>query len=429
MSRSEYVEICSLISSRLSVSSLSADLQFEAMQRLMLALSNPQDSVPAVHVAGTNGKGSTAAFISSITRAAGIKTGLFTSPHLERFNERIVVDGREISDNDFVRLAKKIILLDGQLGTTLTGFAILTALAFLYFIEQNCQIMVIETGLGGRLDATNVINTPVVSVLTAIDYDHVKILGTTLLHIAAEKCGIIKANCPVVALKQTPAVNDVIAAVARRNNSRLSWCNRAEIHAVKKSLAGQLFNYGEFSGLKIKLLGDYQLTNACAALLAVDAINRSGKFTIGETAIREGLGTASWPGRLELFHLDGCLLIIDGAHNPQGADKLTEFVHTNFQSKAAIIFGSLRTKDTIAVIDAIQPITAKAYTVDVGNPLAVTAGELRKLFVDRAIPAVLCPSLDAALTLVVSTEKLIIVCGSLYLAGAARRFAKKYEVL
>ncbi|MFA6075712.1 MAG: folylpolyglutamate synthase/dihydrofolate synthase family protein [Negativicutes bacterium] len=422
MNHSEYTEICLIISSRLSGGSLSADLQFAAMRRLMQDCGNPQDKVPAVHIAGTNGKGSTAAYIYNVAYAAKLKTGLFTSPHLERFNERIAVDGNEINDVDFVRLAKLVLLSAEQLQLALSGFAVLTAMAFLYFTEQGCDLMVIETGLGGRWDATNVISQPLVSVLTAIDYDHVKILGESLAEIALEKCGIIKPGCLVVALRQTVVVNSVIEKEARRNNANLRWCSRADITVINQNLTAQRFSYTDYGALTISLLGDYQLTNALAALLAVEAVNQSGKLkTITREAICCGLSTTRWPGRLEVIVLPNHTIIIDGAHNPQGAGMLADFVNANFMDAAAVIFGSLRTKDTGSVIECLSSIAASICTVSVDNPLALTAEQLRELFLKSGKTATACSSLTEAFTVAMAQHRLIVICGSLYLIAEARQ--------
>ena len=427
MKQTEYNRICALISSRLSGGSLAADLQLASMRRLMQACANPQDKVPAIHIAGTNGKGSTAAYCYNIARAAQLRIGLFISPHLERFNERIVVDEREIADADFVRLANRVMKLADSMQLPLSGFAVLTAMAFLYFAEQNCALMVVETGLGGRFDATNVIAAPLVSVLTAIDYDHVKLLGSALPQIALEKCGIIKPHCPVVALRQAGIVNSVIESAASRNNSRLRWCDRAEIVVSAQGLDGLRFSYQNYADLEIALLGDYQLTNAVTALLAMAAINQSGELVIGDEAIRAGLLATRWPGRLEVFVLPDHVLIIDGAHNPQGADSLASFLKSQFSDKVALIFGSLRTKDTVGVIQALIPVTAKAYTIDIDNPLAIPATALRELFANNAVTATACSSMAAALTAALANQRVIVLCGSLYLVAEARRLALKVK--
>ncbi|MEI6287230.1 MAG: folylpolyglutamate synthase/dihydrofolate synthase family protein [Bacillota bacterium] len=421
MGKSEYLRICALISSKLSGGSLAADLQFAAMRQMMQACDNPQDKVPAVHIAGTNGKGSTAAYVYSIAKSARLKTGLFTSPHLERFNERIVVDGVQISDNDFIRLANSLLALAEQSQLPLSGFALLAAMAFCYFVEQGCDLMIIETGLGGRWDATNVINRPLVSVITAIDYDHVKILGETLPEIALEKCGIIKPNCPVVALWQTAVVNELIQSQADHNNSLLRWCKRADIAVGECGLTGQRFSYANYPQLEIALLGDYQLTNAVSALLAVEAINQSGKLIITNDAICAGLAAARWLGRLEVFSLPGNTIIIDGAHNSQGARTLAEFVTANFPDKVALIFGSLRTKDTIQVIRQLSTIVDEVYTVSVDNSLALSAEQLQEMFLEINISANACASLEVALAAALLSKRTIVICGSLYLVGEARR--------
>lgn len=396
---------------------------------LLKRLGNPEARFPSVHVAGTNGKGSVCAFIESMLREAGYRTGLFTSPYLERFTERIRIGAAEISEAEFASLATEVraaadsMLRDG-LGHP-TFFELVTACSFLYFAEKQVDIAVIETGLGGRTDATNVLR-PAVSVIASIGIDHAQSLGNTIEQIAGEKAGIIKPGTPcVLAAGNTQAAAEVIRQAAQQTGSRLMLAGNCKAELVNDSLDGQVFNLsGEgltYKELEIKLLGAHQISNAVTSVLAVLELGRQG-FVVPETAIRAGLNQARWPGRMEVLRREP-LVMIDGAHNPQGAETLAAAVRKYFAGKPVfLVMGAMGDKDakpmvlqfsTFAskVIATLPPSHARQqYAVD----------ELARMFKDSGIEAEAIGDWQQALKAAMNSGMSVVVAGSLYLVGAAR---------
>jgi len=295
----------------------------ERMRRLLALLGDPQRTFRAVHIAGTKGKGSTAAMIESILRAAGYRSGLYTSPHLHTFRERIQVKGSLIPEADVVRLVAQIKPLVNQVAD-ITTFEIITGLAFAWFAEQGVEWAVLEVGLGGRLDATNVV-TPVVAVITSISYDHTAILGDTLTQIATEKAGIIKSDVPVVSAPQTGEALAVIKSTCRRRDAPLTLvgCDWTW-QAGPADLDGQMFTirHGQDSleGLWLPLLGAHQQVNATTSVAALSVLREAGAI-VPQEAIRQGLRAVYWPGRLEILGR-APLVVADSAHNGDSANKL-----------------------------------------------------------------------------------------------------------
>jgi dihydrofolate synthase/folylpolyglutamate synthase len=358
--------------------------------RLLSSLGEPQKGLQFIHVAGTNGKGSVCAMIDSISRAAGMKTGLFTSPHLVRFNERIKVDGIPIGDEAVVRGIHHIqSLIDEEHHPTF--FEITTALAFDYFRANDVDLVVLETGLGGRLDATNVVN-PLVSVLTSIDLDHQKWLGHTLTEISMEKAGIIKPGVPIVSGPQLPEVRSVLEQVAGRRSASLSYAELPIEH--------------QFIGLA----GSYQRLNAA---IAVQALRKAG-LKVNKKSIKEGLANVSWPGR---FQLIGDRVILDGAHNPAASRCLVEtWIECMGQRKATIIFGGLREKDLQRMVSTLSTIAARFLTVQIRSPRAASPAEIQS-FVPKYLSTALCDSATQALDLAYHFSDPILIAGSLFLVG------------
>jgi dihydrofolate synthase/folylpolyglutamate synthase len=357
---------------------------------LLSSLREPQDALQFIHVAGTNGKGSVCAMLESITRAAGIKTGLFTSPHLVKFNERIQVDGIPIDNEAVVRGIHQIqSVIDEERHPTF--FEITTALAFDYFRDQDVDLVVLETGLGGRLDATNVVN-PLVSVLTSIDLDHQKWLGHTLTEIAIEKAGIIKPGVPIVSGPQFAEVRTVLEQVASKRSASLSY---AELPV---------------QDLSIGLAGSYQRVNAA---VAVHALRKAG-IKVNQHAIKEGLANVSWPGR---FQRIGKRVILDGAHNPAASKCLVEtWMECVGEQRATIIFGGLREKDLEGMVSKLSAIAARFLTVPIRSQRAASPAEIQS-FVPKHLSAARLDSAAQALDLAYHFDDPILVTGSLFLVG------------
>lgn len=337
----------------------------ERMWEMMHALGDPQDRLRYVHIAGTNGKGSACAMTQSILSAAGFRTGLYISPHLDQFNERISVDGTLISDADLRRLAVRVRRAAETLGEEPTDFEMITALAFCYFEEQHCNFVVLEVGMGGRLDATNVIAPPEVAAIMHIGLDHTEFLGDTVEKVAAEKAGILKAGSDCVLYHQLPSVMEVVKERFKEVNVALtSKCvitAPEELHPLERNIDGQVFDYRARSSLRIQLLGQYQMENAMVVLDLIDCLIRRG-FPISEDAIRMGLAEASWPGRFEVLSRTP-LLIVDGAHNPNGVEALVETIRSYFpDQKISFVMGVMKDKDYHTMLRLIAPYAARFIT-------------------------------------------------------------------
>jgi dihydrofolate synthase / folylpolyglutamate synthase len=365
-------------------------LGLENVRALLKAMGEPQDALRFIHVAGTNGKGSVCAMVDSICRAAGIKTGLFTSPHLIRFSERIQVNGLPIGDADFVRGINRIrTLIDEERHPTF--FEITTALAFDYFRSQGVDLVVLETGLGGRLDATNVVH-PLVSVLTAIDMDHQKWLGATLGEIAAEKAGIIKPGVPIVSGPQFAEVRSVLEQIAAELSAPISY---AEIPV---------------DDLSIGLAGSYQRLNAA---IAVSAIRQAG-IQASPEALREGLANVYWPGRFQRIDER---MVLDGAHNPAAAKCLVEtWKECVGPERATVIFGGLFDKDLQGMILTLNPLAARFLIVPIRSQRAAPPADIER-YVPKPLSATRCASVAQALDLAGRLNERVLVTGSLFLVG------------
>lgn len=381
----------------------------ERARRLAAALGNPQDRLRFIHVAGTNGKGSTCAMLESIYRQAGLKTGLFTSPHLVAFAERMQVNRRLIPEAEVVRLVATLQGPVAQLGAEdhPTFFEVATLMALVFFAEQNCDLVIWETGLGGRLDATNIV-TPLASLITNIHYDHQKWLGHTLEEIAFEKAGIIKPGVPVITAADHSGALAVIARQAELNSAPLTHVGLAE---ARRGLAAEAF---------LPLPGEHQRLNAATALAAVEVLQPYVQVPI--TAMRAGLESVYWPGRMQtVTQPGGRQIVLDGAHNLAGVAALEKTLAAQFPGqRPAVILGILRDKDWREMCGLIAPAAARLLLVNVGSERTVAAEELAAACRDLPSPApISCHhSLGEALA-EISREPLTVITGSLYLIGEA----------
>ncbi|MCL2399420.1 MAG: bifunctional folylpolyglutamate synthase/dihydrofolate synthase [Defluviitaleaceae bacterium] len=310
------------------------------VKTVLSALNNPQDKCLIIHVAGTNGKGSTCAFLQHILMAAGFKIGLFTSPHLQRYNERITINSKPISDANFA--GQLMIVAETATNNGLNPmsfFEILTCMAYNYFAESDVDIAIIETGIGGRLDATNAVNNPLLSVITAPGYDHQEILGDTLSQIASEDAGIVKENCPV-ALYQTSELS-VFKSIAMEKRSPLYYIgDNVEISDLDYGLSGTNFSvktaYFSYQSLNIRLLGEHQLHNAILSLLCIEALRECHKMTITNCAVLQGLAQCQWHGRFQLISSKP-YIVLDGAHNEDGARIFKEALIRYFSDRYIVL--------------------------------------------------------------------------------------------
>jgi dihydrofolate synthase / folylpolyglutamate synthase len=366
-------------------------LGLAGIQALTEVLGNPQHSLRFVHVAGTNGKGSVCAMLESICRAQGLKTGLFTSPHLVRYNERIQVNRHSIPDDDLIRGINEIRALISEHNLNPSFFEITTALAFLHFLKSEVDIVLLETGLGGRLDSTNIV-TPLVSVLTSIDLDHQRILGNSLAEIAQEKAGIIKQGVPVVSAPQSAEVRKVFESFAQRLRTRVRY---AEFPATP---------------FRVALAGSRQQLNAA---VAVDALSQT-KLAISPQAIAKGLATVFWPGR---FQHVGPNLILDGAHNPAASWQLVQtWKECHRGTTPTVIFGGLKDKNLSQMLEALSQIAARFFLVPVQNDRSASPSDLNA---PDHLPTTVYSGVKAAIDRARALRDPILVTGSLYLVGEA----------
>lgn len=414
--------------------------------RLLSLLRNPQESFKAIHVAGTNGKGSTSVMIASVLRAAGFRTGLFTSPHLVSFTERIKVDDEEIKEAEVIELTDEIkeIINSSQCSEfNPTFFEFVTAMAFLYFRRKGIEWAVIETGMGGRLDATNIL-LPEVSVITNISLDHKEFLGQTLKEVAAEKAGIIKHGIPVVSSSQDTGAMDVIKDKVSSEGIVLHEYGRDFVSLLRGSdIRGITFDYkgkNSLDGLYVPLCGMHQMENASAAIKAIELIME--RESIYPESIRQGLANTEWHGRLELIRKPGKKydILIDGAHNPSAAGRLSEALKSYFApqyNRIILIFGIMSDKDIKGIMEPLLPIASEIIVTapDYGRSaspekLAETARSLGfKPVVVNSVKDALDTAVRRAENSSVADSHLIVITGSFYTIGEAKTILGQKGVL
>lgn len=384
-------------------------LGLENTFKLAALTGNPQNQLRFIHVAGTNGKGSTCAMLESIYRSAGLRVGLFTSPHLVSFGERIQVNRQPVSEETVVRLVSDLqpLLRTFPVEAHPTFFEVITLMALRYFVEQRCELVIWETGLGGRLDATNIV-TPLASVITTIALDHERWLGYTVEKIAAEKAGIIKPALPVLTSATSGHGLEVIAATARQQDSPLTVVDRNEI------------DQPPLDHIRLPLLGDFQRLNAALAVATVRLLAHT--LPVSEQAVADGLSGVYWPGRMQLIQrADGQLILLDGAHNPAGAEMLRSETLSQFPGiKPALILGILADKDWRTMSALMAPLAGRLILTRVKSERTLEPAELRAVC-QQANPqaaVVICSSLTEALK-EAEEEPYLIISGSLYLVGEA----------
>jgi dihydrofolate synthase/folylpolyglutamate synthase len=415
-----------------------AKFDLENISVLSERLGRPDRAYPSAHIAGTNGKGSTAAFLESILRQAGFRTGLNTSPHLEKINERIRVGGEAISDSDFAKTLTRIqalieeLLASGRLRAHPTYFECVTAMAFQYFAQARVDFGVFEVGLGGRLDATNIV-APVVSVITRIDFDHENFLGHSLREIAGEKAGILKKGVPLVLAAQQPEAREVILSRAEKvgcpiietplayrvdQQTMESGCVRAQITELAS---------GWTAMLAPQLAGRFQLQNAINAVAAARALSARG-YRIPENAIEQGIANAVWPGRLEKLqsHPD---VYVDGAHNPGAARELAAFWEESFAGRNIfVVYGALRDKAVDEIAGVLFPYATEVVFTEARTSRAISASQLSEIASHHAPCSSVISDAEQALDYVLAKaapQDAIFVTGSLYLVGQLRHYWKQ----
>ena len=401
------------------------ELGLSTMNQVMDRLGKPQDQVPMVHIAGTNGKGSVAAFTERILREAGYKVGLYISPSLVEFNERIQINGQASSDDQLLKAVKTLSQALEGTSLCLTEFELFTALAFLTFQDLDCDIAVVEVGLGGRLDATNVISRPAVTAITKIGMDHTAFLGDSLTEIAGEKAAIAKAGSPMVVYPQGPEVTRVIQNQADRVGAPLTLISQSDLTYNLTSDLLQDFEYKKVP-YRISLLEDYQIYNALVAIEISFALQEAG-WQISPKAIDQGLVETRWPGRFELVGSHPTM-IVDGAHNDDGLQALLANLNRYFNKETRIgIVGMLADKDVDSALAPLVKSFDRLYTVTPDSPRGMAAAQMKEKLTEMVSPStrvIACESYNQALdqaSQVAGGDDLIVVFGSFYIVGKFRQ--------
>lgn len=400
------------------------ELSLKNLNKLLDYMDHPEEKLKFIHVAGTNGKGSTCKMLSSVLRSAGYKVGLFTSPFLETENEQIQINGQLISNEDFAKVCKKVkdnasfLMLEEMP----TEFELTTAMAFQYFYDMKCDLVVLEVGLGGELDATNVIPTPLVAVFTNIGIDHIEYLGTTLPGIASKKAGIIKENGIVVSYDQEQEVKDILKKRCEEKDSDLYFADFSQLKLHQENLSGQKFSYKEFLNLCTSLIGEHQRKNASVVLEVVKQLQNLD-YKITQNAIAEGLAYVIWPGRFEVL-CKKPLVILDGGHNVQCVEAFTEVLKQFVPGKkVTIILGVMADKDYEGMISLLTPMAKRFIAVTPKNARAMPSEKLAESLskyhsevshYDSPIEGIMRALKDA------KEEDIICAVGSLYMAAEIR---------
>jgi dihydrofolate synthase / folylpolyglutamate synthase len=399
------------------------NLGLTRIERLLADLGNPQKQVPIIHVAGTNGKGSVCAYLSSILTEGGYRVGRYTSPHLVDWTERIHLNEQAIASSTLIAILRDIQKVIDPDSESPTQFEVITAAAWLYFARSKVDIAVMEVGLGGRLDATNVSDRPLISIITSLSREHWQRLGPTLADIAWEKAGIIKPNCPVIVGQLPPTAKEIVAARARDLNAPITWVEPAkEVHIALNNDA----NWAKYQDLEypLPLLGEVQLSNSALAIAAIKTLQQQG-WAIPELAIQTGMNKTRWLGRLQWTTWKNRPLLIDGAHNPAAAQALKKYVAT-LKLPVVWVMGMLSTKDHQDILQVLLKPQDELYLVPVPDHSSAEPNELATL-AEQVCPRLskcetydnLFTALDIALDSAANStdKKLVVLCGSLYLIG------------
>ncbi|MGN0720691.1 MAG: bifunctional folylpolyglutamate synthase/dihydrofolate synthase [Anaerovoracaceae bacterium] len=416
-------------------------LGLERMNSLLKLLGNPQDDIKIIHVAGTNGKGSICRYIYSVLQAGGYKTGLYTSPFLEVFNERIELDGKYISNEDLAVYTDRVLncveTMTQRGEQSPTEFEVVTAIAFLYFKEKGCDYAIMEVGLGGSGDSTNVCKAPLISVIASISYDHTDRLGNTLAEIAGEKAGIIKEGCPVVTSAEAPEALEVIERKAEELGC-MYFETRHVPYAVKsQDLGGSVFDVNiqgvTYENLEISMLGEHQIKNAICALAALSIIEERGDVSLHRDDIYKGFKAAKQIGRLEVMSAQEKVpvVIIDGAHNPDGAASLRKAMKEYMPDKKILmVTGMLADKDTESILREFTAITDRFIATEPENPRKLDAESLQAKIEAMGASCESIPDCREAVKAAAERGKdfdAVLYAGSLYMIGAIRGLLRQGE--
>ena len=397
-------------------------------QHLLEKLGTPHKGLRFIHIAGTNGKGSTASMLSSILTRAGYKTGLYTSPYINRFNERMKVNNIDISDDEVAELATLLKpITDEMTEDSPTEFETITGMGMEFFKRHECDIVILEVGLGGLLDSTNVIDVPELAIITAMGMDHTRELGDTMTQIAGEKGGIIKEGCDVVIYGQNEEAEAVFERIAAEKHATLRKADFSRIVPKEFDLDGQSFDFGELKDLRIPLIGSYQLKNASVVLTAVEVLRSKG-WNIPEDVVREGLEKTFWPARFEILSKDP-VFIVDGGHNPHGITGTADSLRRLFPGrKFTFVTGVMADKDVENILNLVVPLAERFITVCPDNPRAMKADVLAKRISALGVEATPAETVAAGVAKAIELagpEGVVCALGSLYMSGDIRACFQK----
>lgn len=405
-----YIESCTWSATRLGL---------ERTQQLLHALGDPQKKLRFIHVAGSNGKGSTCAMLASVLTRAGYRTGLYTSPYIQTFCERIRIDGENIPEDDLARITARVRILADQMADHPSQFELVTAIAMEYYAEQQCDIVVLEVGMGGALDSTNVIDAPEVAVITNIGLEHTEYLGSTLEAIAETKGGIIKSGCACVCYPSEPEVLETLSRLCSARNVPIKIADVNSIHTLSSSLRGQSFSFHSWSRLHLALLGTHQLKNAAVALTVIETLRERG-WEIPDEAVVSGIRETKWPARMEVLHRQP-IFLLDGGHNPQCAEALANGIADYLPGqKVTFLLGILADKDSDTMLSLIRPFGASYICLTPNNARALSAETLRDKLLAAGQAAIAAPNVEAGILLALKSGNPVVAFGSLYLAGEIR---------
>ena len=400
----------------------------ELTRELLHCLGNPEKKLKFVHVAGTNGKGSTAACVASVLQHAGYKTGLYISPYINRFNERMQINGEEIPDDELEQIVDVIRPFADAMEDTPTEFEVITAVAMKYFLDNEAEIVVLEVGLGGELDSTNVIDTPEVAVITAIGLDHTALLGNTLPEVASAKAGIIKAGGLVCAYPAGEEVTAVFENKCREVGASLTMTDMSSLSVKAVELDGCTFDYGGLENVFVPLAGSYQPWNAAVAITACRLLASRG-WKITDDDILKGLAKVKWPGRFEVL-MRHPVFVLDGAHNPHGIKATVASLREHFgDRKLTFVMGVMADKDVSQMVEMIVPIADRIYTARPENYRAMDPMDLARQFQLKGAMALPCPSIQRAVDEAIAhvgPDGVVIALGSLYFSSDIRQAAMKH---
>ncbi len=386
-------------------------------------LGNPQDRLSFIHVAGTNGKGSFCSMLSSVLSESGLKVGLFTSPFIKEFNERFRVNGENIADDELAEITEYIKPHADAMDDSPTEFELVTAIAFEYFCRQKCDIVVLEVGMGGRLDSTNIIKAPVLSVITEISLDHTAFLGSTVEAIAAEKAGIVKSGAPVIFTGTDEKARAVVKAEAEKRGSHFRCADYSSISVTKTDVFGSTFDFDGERDFSITLAGEYQPRNAAAVISAVKMLRELG-YDVSDTALRIGLAKTKWPARFELLSEDP-IIIYDGGHNPDGVKVTFASARLCLDKRPILLTGIMADKDYTETARIAAQYAHRVYAVTPLVPRALDADSYADVYRSLGVEAVAADSIEAGVASAIADAKResrpLLIFGSLYMYADVER--------